>query len=90
MNISIKYLQSCCPRPWLVKRENGTYEQHAHMRTKKDALMVRRLIDAGNYPYSKEYEVAMRRLLYKDEFNCLNKKPQYHNSNRSSTRSRIK
>lgn len=79
MKLSIRYLKKCQPRPWLIKREGGTYRQHAHMLTRKDALTVRRLIDQGKYPYSSDYKIAMQRLLTEEEFKKLDKKQRYHN-----------
>lgn len=79
MRLSIRYLKNCKDRPWLLKREGGKYEQHAHLRTKKDALTVRRLIDANRYPYCKDYKIAMQRILTRDEYKSLNKKPRYKN-----------
>lgn len=37
----------CEDRPWLIKRGGGSYDQHAHMHTRKDAEKVRSLIDRG-------------------------------------------
>ena len=78
MDLSIKYL-SKLERPWLIKREGGKYEQHAHMHTKKDALKVRQLIDNNKYPYNKDYKTAIQRLLTEEEFKKLNKKQRYYN-----------
>lgn len=69
-------------RPWLIVRVGGTYEQHAHLKTRKDAERVRALIDAGRYPYSKEYRVALSRLLTEEEYRGLKKKPRYYNQSR--------
>ena len=80
MQISIKYLESL-ERPWLVKRVHGSYEQHAHMYTRKDAVKIRELIDANKYPYCREYKIAMQRLLTEEEFKQLDKKQRYYNTN---------
>lgn len=66
-------------RPWLLKRVGGSYEQHAHFFTRKDAQKVRRLIDQNKYPYSKEYKTAMQRILTEEEFKKLHKKERYYN-----------
>lgn len=79
MKISIKYKPKCEERPWLVVRVGGSYEQHAHLKTRKDALKVRNLIDVGKYPYCKDYKVAMQRLLTEEEFKKLDKKQRYFN-----------
>lgn len=79
INLTIKYLQNL-ERPWLIKRENGTYEQHAHCFTKKDAEKIRNLIDINKYPYSKSYQKAMQRLLTKEEYKNLNRKDYYFNT----------
>lgn len=79
MKISIKYKPKCEERPWLVVRVGGSYEQHAHLKTKTDALKVRNLIDVGKYPYCKDYKIAMQRLLTEEEFKKLDKKQRYFN-----------
>ncbi|ERT60648.1 hypothetical protein HMPREF1253_0044 [Peptoniphilus sp. BV3C26] len=60
-------------------RVGGKYEQHAHLKTKTDALKVRNLIDVGKYPYCKDYKIAMQRLLTEEEFKKLDKKLRYFN-----------
>lgn len=78
MNLSIRYLGNL-KRPWLLYREGGDYDQHAHMRTREDAEMVRKLIDACKYPYCDDYRIAMQRLLTQKEFKMLKKKDGYYN-----------
>jgi len=73
-------------RQWLLKREHGEYEQHAHFFTKKEALQCRKLIDANRYPRQKKYLIAMQRLLTGDEFRQLNRKPRYININKGIKR----
>ena len=80
MKLSIKFKPSCEERPWLLKREGGEYEQHAHLKTKKDAIKVRNLIDIGKYPYCKDYKIAMQRILTEEENKKLDKKERYFNS----------
>ena len=79
MKLSIKYKPRCDERPWLLVRVHGEYEQHAHLKTKKDAVKVRNLIDAWRYPYCKDYKIAMQRLLTEEEFKSLDKKLRYFN-----------
>lgn len=79
MNLSIAYKPKCQDRPWLLKRENAHYSQHAHLKTKKDAIKVRQLIDNWKYPYCPDYKIAMQRLLTEEEFKSLNKKQRYFN-----------
>lgn len=79
MKIIIKYKPCCEERPWLVVRENGEYKQHAHLRTKQEALKVRSLIDRWVYPYNKNYKIAVKRLLTEEEFKSLDKKDRYFN-----------
>lgn len=79
MKIIIKYKPCCEERPWLVVRENGEYNQHAHLRTKKEALKVRNIIDRWVYPYNKNYKIAVKRLLTEEEFKSLDKKDRYIN-----------
>lgn len=80
MQLSILYKPGCGDRPWLIKREDGIYEHHAHMHTKKNALRVRQIIDAGKYPYCREYKIAVQRLLTEEEFKKLQKRQRYFNS----------
>lgn len=82
MRLSIKFKPRCDERPWLLVREGGDYSQHAHLKSKKDAVKVRNLIDAWRYPYCPEYKAAMKRLLTEEEFKSLDKKQRYYNSNR--------
>ena len=80
MKLSIIYLPNL-HRPWLLKREHGAYEQHAHFFTKKEALCCRKLIDACKYPREEKYRIAMQRLLTDKEYKGLNKKPRFYKKN---------
>lgn len=82
IKLSIRKLGGRMERPWLIVREHGAYEQHAHMHTRKDAESVRRLIDCGRYPHCREYKMAMQRLLSEEEFKALDKKQRYFNPQR--------
>lgn len=53
---------------------------------KKDAEIVRRLIDRNKYPYNKKYKLAMQRILTEEEFKKLNKKQRYYNVNKGVRR----
>ena len=86
MKLTIKYYSKLPKRKWLLKREGGAYEQHAHFLCKKDALNVRRLIDSKKYPYNKKYKIAMQRILTEEEFKSLNSKPMYRNVNKGIAR----
>ena len=81
MKLTIKYYPKLPERKWLLKREGGAYEQHAHFLCKKDAENVRRLIDENKYPYNKKYKIAMQRILTEEEFKKLDKKQRYYNVN---------
>lgn len=85
MKISIKYLKHL-ERPWLLKRIGGAYEQHAHCFTKKDAEKIRHLIDINKYLYSKDYRIAMQRLMTEEEFKRLDKKQRYYNVQKGNKR----
>ena len=78
MNLSIIHYPKM-KRCWLIKREYGEYEQHAHFYTKEEALICRKLIDSNKYPRQKKYIVAMKRLLTDKEFSKLQKKQRYFN-----------
>lgn len=71
MKLSIRYKPRCYDRPWLIKRVNGKYGQHAHMRRKKDAVKLRNLLDKNLLPYSEEFKTAARRLLSEKEYKKL-------------------
>ena len=88
MKLSIKFKPRCDERPWLLVREGGEYSQHAHLKSKKDCIKVRHLIDINKYPYNSEYKIAMKRLLTEEEFKSLDKKQRYYNSNRGVRRKR--
>lgn len=83
MNLSIIYKPNL-ERPYLLKRENGEYKQHAHFHTRKMAEQCRKLIDLKKYPYSKEMKIAMQRLLSEEEFKKLNRKQRYYNVNKGT------
>lgn len=78
MKLSIIYYPQM-KRPYLLKRENGEYSQHAHFYTKKEAIKCRNLIDSKIFPRDKKYKIAMRRLLSEEEYKSLNKRPRYIN-----------
>lgn len=80
MKLSIVYLSNL-DRPWLLRREHGEYEQHAHFYTKKEALCCRKLIDAKKFPREEKYRIAMQRLLTEEEYKRLNKKPRFYKKN---------
>ena len=82
MKLTIKYYPKLPKRKWILIREGGAYEQHAHFLCKKDALNVRRLIDGNKYPYNKKYKIAMQRILTEEEFKKLRKKQRYFNVNK--------
>lgn len=71
MKLSIRYKPRCYDRPWLIKRVNGKYGQHAHMRRKKDAVKLRNLLDKNLLPYSEEFKIAAKRLLSEKEYKKL-------------------
>lgn len=79
MKLTIRYYPKLPKRKWMLIREGGAYEQHAHFLCKKDAIYVRRLIDRNKYPYNKKYKLAMQRILTEEEFKKLRKKPRYYN-----------
>lgn len=83
MKLSILYLPNL-NRPWLLKREHGKYEQHAHFYTEKAANQCRTLIDAMKYPYNKDFLIAMRRILTDQEMNRLRRKQHYKNINKGA------
>lgn len=85
MKLSIKYFPQM-ERAYLLKREHGLYEQHAHFYCYKDADRCRKLIDANLYPKNKKYFIAMKRILTDEEFKRLNRKPRYRNVSKGVVR----
>lgn len=86
MKLTIKYYPKLAERKWMLIREGGAYEQHAYFLCKKDAEIVRRLIDRNKYPYNKKYKIAMQRILTEEEFKKLDKKQRYYNVNKGVRR----
>lgn len=71
MRLSIKFKPKCEERPWLLVRVGGEYEQHAHMKSKKDAVKLRNLLDRNLMPYSDDFKIAAKRLLTDKEYKKL-------------------
>lgn len=88
MNFDIVLLAQPKNRPYLVRRVNGTYEQHSHMQSKQDCEEIIKLMKANKLPnfkdkeLNKEYKVAIERLLTTKEFKRLQKKENYRNINK--------
>lgn len=80
MVFEIKYIKNYT-RPWLIKRVDGQYSQHSHLKSKKDAIKVKHLIEINKFPVNKDHQVAVQRLLTDEELKRLNKKPRYTNIN---------
>lgn len=68
-------------KPYLLKRVNGTYDQHCHFEEEKDALDCIRIIQNGLRPKDKNQANQIKRLLTDKEFLRLNKKEKYYNQN---------
>lgn len=85
MKLSIIYYPKM-KRSWLLKREGGEYEQHAHFYTRREAECCRRLIDSYKYPRETKYRIAVKRLLTEEELKKLNKKQRYYNVNKGKRR----
>mgnify|MGYP005996590619 CR=1 FL=1 len=68
-------------RDYLVIRVGGTYEQHAHFKSRKGAEQLIELIHKNRMPTKKYFIVAAKRLLTEEEFNNLTvkKKRNYYN-----------
>ena len=79
--IKIKHLENL-HRPWLIYREGGRYDQHAHCETKEDAQRIKKLIACRRYPQKPRHRIAVERLLTEEEIRQLNRKPRYHRPGR--------
>ena len=78
LKLTIEYIKGY-ERPWLLKREDGEYNQHAHFYTKKEAEKVKNLIEVNRYPKNKDQKYAMQKILTENEFKKLCKKDRYFN-----------
>lgn len=79
MELTLRLINEDFERPWLLKRGDGDYSQHAHFETKKDAERVAHLIYIEKYPTNKKEKFAMQRILTEEEFKKLDKKDKYFN-----------
>ena len=77
MKLSIKYFPHIKDNKWMLIREHGTYDQHAHFSSEKEARQCRKLIDSRSYPRNKKYKIAIKRILTKEEFSKLNIRSKY-------------
>lgn len=68
-------------KPYLLKRVNGTYDQHCHFEEEQHALDCIRVIQNGLRPKDKNQANQIKRLLTDKEFLRLNKKERYYNQN---------
>lgn len=80
MLLEIRYIKNY-DRPWLIKRLDGDYSQHSHLRSKKDAIKVKEMIEINKFPINKDQQLAVKRLLTDDELRRLNRKQKYININ---------
>jgi hypothetical protein len=72
-------------RGYIVKRIDGEYSQHAHIRTINGCRQLINLINAGLLPTSKYLQGSCSRLLTKDEYRRLRQKKQrYVNVNKGA------
>ena len=68
---------------WVVYREGGEHEQHAHLRSRKSCLLLIKLIKQGTMPRSEYMQGSVRRLLTDQEVAALHKpKDRYYNCQR--------
>ncbi len=80
MLLEIRYIKNY-DRPWLIKRVDGNYNQHSHLKSKKDAIKVKEMIEINKFPIKKDQQLAVQRLLTDDELRRLNRKQKYININ---------
>ncbi|WP_019131887.1 hypothetical protein [Peptoniphilus obesi] len=80
MLLEIRYIKNY-DRPWLIKRVDGNYSQHSHLKSKKDAIKVKEMIEINKFPIKKDQQLAVQRLLTDDELRRLNRKQKYININ---------
>ena len=88
MKLSILFFKGQ-ERPYLLKREDGEYDQHAHFFKKEEAIPCRKIIDKKEYPRDEKYKIAVKRILTEEEFKRLNKKPHYINVNKGVRNGKI-
>lgn len=66
-------------RPWLVRRKDGEYEEHAHFTSEESAKDLQKKLNAKKYPNDKEGVEAINRILTPEEKAQLKKTPRYVN-----------
>jgi hypothetical protein len=65
-------------RGYVIVRVDGTYEQHAHIKTMDVCRLLIRLIEANKLPTSRYLQGSCRRLLLEEEYSQLKRKKQYY------------
>jgi len=65
-------------RGYIIIRIEGTYEQHAHIKTKDACRLLIRLIEANKLPTSHYLQGSCKRLLAQEEYSQLKRKTQYY------------
>jgi len=67
-------------RGYVVKRKNGKYEEHAHLKTMNGCRQLLYYIKKGMLPKSEYLQGSCRRLLTTEEYDRLKKpKDRYYN-----------
>ena len=70
-------------RGYIVRRINGTYEQHAHINTLNGCRLLIRFISSNRLPTNKYLQGSCSRLLTEEEYVKLKQKKQrYINVNK--------
>lgn len=78
LELEVKYIAQY-ERPYLIKRVNGEWDQHAHLCRKKDIKKLKGYIIRNELPDDKELRTAMWRLMTAKEFKGLKRKQKYYN-----------
>lgn len=74
-------------RGYVVIRDNGLYEQHAHLSTMNGCRLLMSFVKQNRMPNSKYLQVSCARLLTEEEYKTLKpKKQQYVNVNKGVRR----
>ena len=73
-------------RKWALIRVGGTYSQHAHFFSEKEARKCEELIKKNRKPRAKKYKSAMKRILTNEEYKNLKQKECYININKGVKR----
>ena len=69
-------------KDYVIKRVDGTYQQHSHYKDKREAEKLIEYLEKGKRPIRRYDQIAAKRLLTKEEYEALKvqkRKQMYYN-----------